>query len=214
MVWKHYGEKICDSSEIASFIDTKLVIPADAWDNGIKISETNEHHVYDYSAFNMLCDFNPTWKENQEIVNAEFAKAVSFAEKILNRNISYAEAAIDGEKFTNSEIKKQNYPEILILDEYVDWEVASSKAKNTKFVAYKHRNGKNWCVQSARDSLTDFNSSRALFPSEWRGLRDGELETVSGVKGSIFCTNGGWFCTTDFKESAILMAKKALGQAN
>jgi uncharacterized UPF0160 family protein len=108
------------------------------------------------------------------------------------------------------EIQRQNSPEVLILENYLDWERAVSKHKDVKFVVYKHRNGKHWCIQVGRDDLEDYDSKRAVFPTDWWSLRDTQLESVTGVIGAVFCSNKGWFATTKTKEGAIEMVKRAL----
>ena len=67
-----------------------------------------------------------------------------------------------------------------------------------------------WCLQSGRDDNNDFESDRIKLPESWRGLRNEELEGVSGVKDAIFCHRGGWFAVAGSKEGALLMAQKAL----
>lgn len=214
LVWKHFGEKLCGDAEIAKMVEERLVISVDARDNGVTISKPNEAGIFDHRTHDMICNFNPTWQEDQSMIDRQFEKVLNLAKEILLREIAYAKAEIDGEKITKSEIEKQNNPTILVLNQYTDWEKAASKSKNTKFVVYKHRNGNDWCAQSVRDDLENYNSDRAKMPETWRGLRGIELEKASGINGAMFCTNGGWYLTTKSKESAIAMAKKALGQTN
>lgn len=210
LVWKHFGEQICESSEVAKMVEEKLVISVDTRDNGVTISKPNELGIFDHRTHDMLCNFNPTWQEDQNTLQEQFEKALFFAKEIIKREIAYAKAEIEGEKITKEAIKKQNNPEILILDKYTDWEKAASESKNTKFVVYKHRNEKDWCVQSPRDDLEDYNSSRATLPKEWAGLREEELIKVSGILGATFCTNGLWFAVAKTREAAFQMAQIAL----
>ncbi|HEY4515924.1 MAG TPA: MYG1 family protein [Candidatus Paceibacterota bacterium] len=211
LVWKHYGEKICDS-RLAEIVEKEIVLPIDAKDNGVNIYNSNELGINDYSLGNALMSMNPTWEENDADTDKQFNRAVVFAKEILKREIASAKAHKEGERLTKEAIEKQDNPEILILDKYFNWGKTVMLFKKVKFVVYKHRNGNDWCVQSGRDNIEDFNSDRANLPEEWGGLRDKELIKISGIRDAVFSTNGGWFGIARSKEGAIEMANKALGK--
>lgn len=210
LVWQKYGHLISGSKEIAELVENKIVMPIDARDNGKNISVPNDLGVIEYGVSDAISNFNPTWLENQDSIGEQFNRALFFAKKVLKREIDSAKAETEGFRATEAEIKKQNYPEVLILEKYLDWEVAVSKNKNIKFVVYNHRNGRDWCIQVGRDNLDDYDSKRSSLPRNWWGLKDSELEKACGVAGSVFCTNKGWFATTRSKEAALEMVKKAL----
>jgi uncharacterized UPF0160 family protein len=210
LVWKKYGTKICESKDVADRIDANLVMPVDARDNGVNITKVNELGVIDHRTSNMICNFNPTIKEDKKLSFKYFEKALNFAKEILLREMAWAEVMVDGEKETQKAIEKQNNPGILILEQKTEWHEAVAKNKNIKFVVYKHGNGKDWCVQSGRDDLEDYHSDRANLPEAWFGLREGDLVRASGIEDASFCTNGGWFAVAKTKEGAIEMANKAL----
>ncbi len=210
LIWKHYGDFICGNLEVAKMIEQRLVIPIDARDNGIRVSLPNEKEILDHRTSDMISNFNMTWLENYNDTGRQFKKSVIFAKEIILREIATSYAESEGIKLTKEAIRNQNNPEILILDKYVDWGKAVSMSVGVKLVVYQHKNGHDWCVQSGRDDLEDYNSDRANLPKEWGGLRDLDLEQVSGIKGASFCINGGWFGTSRTKEGAIAMAKKAL----
>lgn len=52
--------------------------------------------------------------------------------------------------------------------------------------------------------------SRKKLPAAWRGLRDQELSTVSGIPGGVFVHAGGFIGGNDTYEGALAMAVKAL----
>ncbi len=210
LVWKHYGEVVCEDKEVAKIIEEKLVIPVDAQDNGINLITQNNDSVSDYSVGDLVASFNPTWQEGQSIVGTQFYKAVSIAQDLLVREVACTRAEVEGYQLTKEAVAIQNNPAILILDEYIDWEKGVSVSNSVKLVVYRNRNGKDWCVQVARDNLKDYTSQRAQLPKSWGGLRGEDLASISGIPDAIFCTNGGWFGTTKSKESAIQMAKRAL----
>ena len=51
---------------------------------------------------------------------------------------------------------------------------------------------------------------RLKFPESWAGLRDEELQKVTGVPDAIFCHNGLFMVVALSKEGAIRLAEKAL----
>ena len=133
-----------------------------------------------------------------------------FAREVLKGEIDYSEAEIEGEKKAVVAISKQDDPEVLIFDEIFEWERAVSKNENTKFVVHPDSNGRDWDIEASRSELEDYTSGKATFPESWRGLRDKELEKVSGITGTIFCHRGGFFGVAKTKEAAVEMAKQAL----
>jgi uncharacterized UPF0160 family protein len=210
LVWNKYGEDICGNLEIVNKIENNLAMPIDARDNGINISLTNELGIVDHRTSDMICEFNLTWQEDEKLLPIQFKAALHFAKEILKREIAWARALIDGEKETAEAIREQNEPEILILDKNTEWHEAVSKIKNIKFVVYKHENCKDWYVQVGMNNPEDYSSKRIKFPENWRGLEGEDLVGVSGVKGALFCTSGGWLAVAKTKEGAIEIANKAL----
>ena len=186
------------------------MIPVDARDNGVNITLSNQFGVFEHNTTKMICNFNPTWQEDNKKIDEKFKKALKFAKEIIKREMAWARALIEGEKGVSEEIEKQNNPEILILDREIEWKEAVSKNKNIKFVIYYKKYDLEWCIQSARDNLKEYGTDRALFPESWRGLRDEELREVSGIKEAVFCHRAGFFAVLKSKEGALSMAKKAL----
>jgi len=213
LVWKIYGEKLCESLDVSLRIDKNLALPVDARDNGINISQpvvqTGGLKVYDHRTSNMISNFNAVESEGED-QGKQFLKAIKFAEEILKREIIQSVHLEEDMKKTEKVIFEQNEPGILILDERIEWYEAVSRNKKIKFVVYPQKNGTHWSVQCGRDDLEDYNSDRANLPASWHGLRGEELIKVSGIKDASFCTNVGWFGTARSKEGAIAMAEKSL----
>ena len=51
--------------------------------------------------------------------------------------------------------------------------------------------------------------ARFYFPESWRGLVDGELEKVTGIKGSKFCHKSGFLVVNNTKEGLLEMINQA-----
>jgi uncharacterized UPF0160 family protein len=59
------------------------------------------------------------------------------------------------------------------------------------YVVYSDETAGNWRVQAVPASPNSFESRKAL-PEQWRGLRDEELTTASGIDGGIFTHASGF----------------------
>lgn len=66
-----------------------------------------------------------------------------------------------------------------------------------------------WRVQAVSAGPGSFESRKAL-PAAWRGLRDAELDAVTGVPGGVFVHAAGFIGGHATYEGALLLAQKAL----
>lgn len=211
LVWKHYGMVVCDGDkDVFKEIENTLVVPIDARDNGVNISITNDLNVVDHRTSNAISAFNPTWQEGFGGTLNCFEKALAFASAIIEREIAWSKAEIVGAEITKEATRSQGEPAILILERKVDWHKTVTEFKKIKFVIYPHQESNDWSIQVGRDDLEDYESDRIKFPLEWRGLRDWELASASGVTDAVFCIKGGWYAVARSKEGAIKMAEIAL----
>jgi len=208
LIWKHYAPEICNK-EVVKRIEKSLVMPIDARDNGQSISNPNELGILDHRTADTISNFNPTKEEGYVNLQNQFNKAIEFAKEVIKREIAWAEAEIKAEAKVQEEFTKQGEPEILILDKGIEWEKAVAKIKKIKWVVKPDRDNNNWTIKSARDNLESY-INRSFFPESWRGLKDKELQDVSGIQEAVFCHRGGFFAVTKTKESALEMTYEAL----
>ncbi len=66
-------------------------------------------------------------------------------------------------------------------------------------------------VQNVPVALGEFSARRYL-PNSWAGLRDVELDAVTGVDGCVFCHPARFLCGNVTREGAIELAKLALSE--
>ena len=66
-----------------------------------------------------------------------------------------------------------------------------------------------WRVQAVPVSKDSFESRKPL-PSAWRGLRDRELDNVSGIEGCVFVHASGFVGGNGSREGALDMARRAV----
>lgn len=79
-----------------------------------------------------------------------------------------------------------------------------------KFVLYTDQTGM-WRIQAVTVKGTMFENRLSL-PEEWRGVRDQDLEKVSGVKGATFCHAAGFIGGNNSYEGALEMARIAISK--
>ena len=189
-------------------IDDKLALPIDSVDNGIAVSSPNSLGVYDYAFGNAIYAFNNTWEERGNN-DTGFFEILGFVKKLIVREIISVKSLIKGNKIVEKIIQIQNNPEILILENYVNWKDIVSRHKDIMFVVYPNRSNESWPLQSPRDNIKEYNN-RILFPLNWAGKKGGDLSEASGVLDAIFCHYGRFFAVAKSKEGAIQMATKTL----
>ncbi len=208
LVWKHFGDKLVSNSEVWEAIDRKIVMPIDALDNAMNLSTPNYSGVREYSVYHVLSALsNPTGNVKPD---DQFKKALEIAQLILLGEIKKLESKIESEKLVTAVILKQGEPDLLILEKYINWEVAVSKYKNIKLVIFPDGFADKWCLQVARDNPEIFANDRINFPEPWRGLSGNELIKVSGLAGSLFCHASGYYATAKTKDDAIQMANRVI----
>ena len=84
----------------------------------------------------------------------------------------------------------------------------NEKGKDILFVVFPSNRG-GYNVYAVPKELGSFES-RKLFPEEWAGLKDEELQKVSGIKTATFCHINRFISVAKIKEDAIEMAKIAV----
>ena len=67
-----------------------------------------------------------------------------------------------------------------------------------------------WRIQAVPVTKDSFESRKPL-PEAWRGMRDDDLDKVTGVEGGIFVHASGFIGGNKSRQGAMAMAKKALG---
>ena len=202
LLWQKYGLeylqkiKLEDPKEVFEIIDELLVMQIDAFDNG-EYSINAPFHVYTLS--NLIEEFRPKTKEEDE--NECFLRAVSFASTIFDQILKDAIKKAETIKIIKSK-KEWIKDKILILDEYIPYEYAIFKLNlDLNFVVYpSNRDG-----YAAHTVPTKYKGFTPKIPlkKEWAGLRDEELQKVSGVKTAKFCHKNLFLATAQTKEDAL-----------
>ena len=208
MVWKKFGIELTSSNESVELIDKRLASPVDAGDNGFDLVE-KKYEVFPYLIQDFFRVMRPTWRETNLKIDEMFFKSVGIAKEILLREIIYAEDTVLSNQaitliYQNTKDKKiivfdQNYPSAEILNKFPE----------ILFVIYPRETDNSWGVKAVRKDSKSFENRKDL-PSSWGGLKNEELQKISGVKDAVFCHRALFMAVAKSKEGAIELAKKAL----
>lgn len=213
LVWREYGEKICDNKKIADRIDEKLVKYVDATDNGVcvyeKITESDVHCIYD-----VINCFNPTWQEKKNndlnFADGMFVRAMELAREILTREITQERDVILAESKVLSAYNESKDKKLVVLDDHYPWAEILEKYPEPLFVVSPNQEGDAWVLLTVKKKPDSFENKKDL-PKEWTGKNASELSELVGVSDAIFCHNARFIATAKSKESILKMAEIALG---
>jgi len=76
------------------------------------------------------------------------------------------------------------------------------------YLLYEDLSGQ-WRIQCVPQELGSFNNRKSL-PEKWRGIRDAELTSLTGIKGCVFVHSSGFIGGNKTRNGAMEMATKAL----
>lgn len=206
LVWKKFGAEICGSQVVADLIDKKLVQMIDASDNGFAIYNYTQPHCKEYVLDTICGSFGATWKEEDNF-DEVFFEVVDIYEKIIRREIKIAQDKVEAIPFVQKAYDETIDKRVIVFDTYYPWHDILSKYTDILFVISPSKDKSLWRINALQEA--NF-VNRKDFPKEWSGLREAELEKVSGIKGALFCHKNLFLTVATNKESALQLAQKAL----
>lgn len=210
LVWKKFGEEVAGNKVVAGFIEQKLVLPVDANDNGVDLYKPNFENISPYKINDVFAIFAPTALEDFN-KDEQFLKAVVLAKEILGREIKKANDEIEVRKIIQGFYEKSEDKRLTVVDaprvsRYEIWS-ALEDFNAPLFAVYG--DGDDWSVVAMRREMNS-HANRKDLPSVWAGLKDEELQKVTGVPDAIFCHRGLFLAGAKSKEGAIKLAQIAL----
>jgi len=210
LVWLKFGLDIAGKKEVVDLIERKLVMPVDADDNGVNLYKNNFPNILPYTLQNVFAIFSPTSLENMER-NDQFLKALEWAKEILKREIKKSNDQIEITKIIRDFYKKSKDRRLIIVDtlkvsRFEIWD-ALQDFEEPLFVV--SGDNEDWFVVAMRKEKNNFGNRKDL-PASWAGLKDKQLQDVTGVSDAIFCHNNLFLAVAKSKKGAIALAQKAL----
>ncbi len=208
LVWKKFGLEVCGSQKVADIINKKLVSPIDAHDNGMDLVE-NKYDVTPYHIQHFFSSMNLTWREENVSNDEMFLESVEIAKKILWREIIQIKDALLAEEKIVSIYQSTTDKRIIVLDDTYPYEHVLNNFSEPLFIIYPRKTNNAWGVKAIRGDLKSFKNKKDL-PGSWGGLKDQELQKVSGVKDAVFCHRALFMAVAKSKEGAIKLAQIAV----
>ncbi len=209
LVWKHFGEKLCQNPDVARKIDESVVQPIDANDNGVQFLESKFKGIYPFDVGFMTYIFSPTWKEDDVDIDKVFMQMVSYAKVFIQRVIKVKTDTNEAEKFVLENYNKSVDKRLIELDERYPWEKVLSNFPEPLYVIYKKRVDNNWSIKCVPKDFFTYENRKKL-PESWGGKSFEALEEASGVTGAVFCHNARFMAVAKTKEAILKMAEIAL----
>jgi uncharacterized UPF0160 family protein len=220
LVWKKFGAELCGGEKAAGVMETKLVAPIDAFDNGFDLVQ-NKYETTPYYIQHLFFSMRPTWREEEARAKAEgiehdssklkdemFLKCVEIAKVALDREIILSNDMVLAENHVISDYEKSQDKRIIVLDDKYPFG-ALHDFPEPLYVIYPRNITSDWGIEAVSVNPKTF-SNRKNFPEAWGGLRNEELEKVTGVEGSIFCHRGLFLAVAKTKEGAMKLAQIAV----
>lgn len=212
LVWKKFGEEVAGSKVVAQIIDSSLIQVIDALDNGVDLYKPLFDSVYIFDVGALVNQYRSTWKEDANW-DERFLEAVGWAKSVLVRQIKMSQDLEEGRRLIIDEYNRSADKRLVVIDEQYDLGRELVQRTLAEFpeplygVLYRGDVG-NWQVVAVRKKDT-FRLRKDL-PEAWGSKRDSELESVTGVPGSIFCHRGLFMVIAKTKEAALKLAEIAL----
>ena len=207
LIWKHFGEKLIGTEE-QEIIDSKLVAPIDAIDNGVVVSTPDFEGVREYSVQDFLFSYVDSSRTDAEYLFETFMKLVGIAKDLLVREIDHAKVVAIGMQKVKEIVNKTENKRIIVLPEDLPWGKAISNIPEALYVVYPRKEG-SWGVKAVRKDVNRFETRKPL-PEAWLGKENEALAQVSGVSDALFMHKGRHLAAAESKEGAIKLAQIAL----
>src|SRR3989338_6003931 len=210
LVWRKFGEDVAGNKTVADLIERKLVMPVDANDNGIDLYKINFSEISPYTIQDVFAIFSPTALEEME-KDKQFLEALNLASEILRREVKKANDQLKVTELIRYFYNKAADKRLIVIDKpkvsrFEIWE-ALQNFPEPLFAVYG--DNLDWSIVAMRKEKNSFGN-RKDFPKSWAGLKDEELQKVTGVKDAVFCHRNLFLAVAKSKEGAIALAQKAL----
>ncbi len=209
LLWREYGVAFCDGDAAAARrIDSRLVEPVDAVDNGQDLYTLSDFAVSPFDISSLLGLFNPLASDKSESFESQFLKAVGLAQQVLTRlKAKYLADAAAERQFLDL-YRTSPDPRYLILDQFVPHGRVASHQPELLYTVFPNTNG-GWAIQTVRPHGSKFGSRKAL-PESWRGLSGAELGVTTGVPDAVFCHKAGFIAAAKSRAGAEKLLQLAV----
>lgn len=214
LVWKEFGEILCgNDKEVANEIDRKIVQPIDSHDNGLDVYTSKIENVSPLTFQDIVGTYYPEENAEDEEYYNIFLELVLLAKEILKNSIQKTKKQFEVNNYVKNLYESSSDKKVVVVDRKYGrfaLTVATVNLPEVLYVVYpSKRDDGEWNILATRKNIESMESKKP-FPESWGGLRDTELQKVTGVKTAKFCHNGRFLSVARNKEDAILLANLAI----
>ena len=222
LIWAHYGRDYLmsfnvpsrDIDAIHASFDRGFVLPVDLIDNGA-VNPSDAGPIFASLILPVLLEtLKPVFDDRKDGADDRaFAAALPVARAFIEASIQRKAAKLRAEALVSDAIEKAGTSAVLELPMGMPFRAGVEKAGADHFLFVVHPRGSDWALTTIRTKDGTFEN-RADLPAAWAGLKDGDLETVSGVEGAKFCHNGRFIAVASTRDAVLRMADLAVTEAS
>jgi uncharacterized UPF0160 family protein len=224
LIWKHYGahviagiyeKKGLTEAQIVAIhdrVDKYVISPTDASDCGYDLAENWKGDVRPFTFAKVVAGYNPGYQDpsGDEVMIRQFRLASILAQNTLVQQIKWVGDAVLGADEVRAALKARTVPEILVLDSFAPWGdvVFDDNVEELRYIVFPALEG-DYRVQVVPVGRGSFELRKPL-PKTWAGLRNSEMDQVTGIDGCVFCHRACFIGGHKTKEGAVKLAEMAL----
>lgn len=214
LVWRKFGANYIKKFEtkltdeqvdyVKDYIDKNFIMYIDANDNGINIYDDNIPTIS-----KIVYLYNITFG----YINLDgFLKSSEIIKNIIDGLVLLCVNYFESEKIVLSALEKANLEgsQYIILEKNISFaEVVENhwdKFSNILLALYPSSQGVAWRIQSLQEVPRNRFSNRCKAPEQWRGLREDDLDKITGIEETNFIHPAGFTGGGKNKESTLKLA--------
>ena len=213
LLWREYGLEYCHGDhDLWKLIDTTLVAPIDAFDNGHTITRDAGFGLAPFTIDSIIGMLNPLAGSDEDY-DTQFIRAVALASDILDRYAASAAAKLKSLGEFDAQYAAATDKRVLVasfnaqVNEFVD------RYPDLRYIVAERPNDASWGVLAVSAEPHGF-VPRKPFPVSWRGKPQAELEKLTGLDGVTFCHVNGFYAVATSRDIAVVLAQKSLEYAD
>lgn len=207
LVWKHFGGQLCGSQSVADEVESVMVIPIDAADNGVATVARTIEGVSPYDFHDAIDIFNPHVSESLTH-DEQFLKVVDMGKRVIEREIIKARLRQQDDQEVRRLYENAEDKRIVVFEKPRNTRFLNSVPEPLFYVSPSATSGK-WVAHAIRIDH-EFFEYRKYFPKAWAGKTNEELVAISGVSDAEFCHAHLFIAVAKSREGALKLARLAL----
>ncbi|CAD7930479.1 unnamed protein product [Amoebophrya sp. A25] len=216
-----------DIAKIVLKLYRNFIEEVDAIDNGVEPAETLKYRI-STGLGSRVKRLNPSWREenvSSATENTHFKKAMMICtEEFWNQLSGLVEEWYPARKIVDDAVVAAKDTRILVLPRCCPWQehlldIEREQEERTGepipedqkmlYVIFPDSRSGSFRIQAVPKVKGSFENRKPL-PKPWRGVRDSDLSSVTGIPGGVFVHASGFIGGNQTLEGATAMAKAAV----